>query len=90
MNEPSVHIGRVAFDFEILRTRTDPPQLLLRQSRGGEVHQLTMDTAAGADMVAALLEAVSTAHPSFFDREIRPMFQRILDELQRYEQRGGR
>jgi SAM-dependent MidA family methyltransferase len=46
--------------------------------------------AAGADMVAALLEVVSTAHPSFFDGEIRPMFQRILDELQRYEQKGGR
>jgi hypothetical protein len=85
MSEPSVHVGRVAFDFEILRRQDDPSKMLLRQSRDGQIHQLTLDTADGADLVGAILETVASAHPSFFDEQIRPLLQTIVDHRLRQQ-----
>jgi hypothetical protein len=59
-----------------------PPSFFMAQSRSAEVHQILVSARDGPDVIAAMLETVADAFPRFFDHEIRPMLQGIVDQLE--------
>lgn len=46
------------------------------------MHRILVSASDGPDVIAAMLETVADAFPRFFDHEIRPMLQGIVDQLE--------
>ena len=84
------HPGTVAYDFGIYRADADAePGMKLQQRRYACVDRLHLPAADAVELIAALLESIAAAHPSFFEQDMRDMFQRIVDELQRQKRSGA-
>jgi len=76
------HPGTVAYDFGIYRgAEGAPPGMLLQQRRHGCTDRLHLPAADATELIAAMLESIAGAHPSFFEQDFRDMLQRIVDEL---------
>jgi hypothetical protein len=84
------HPGTVAYDLEISEgVDAAGPGMVLQQRRREGVDRLNLPSAGAVNLMAALLETIAAAHPSFFDNNMRDMLQRIVDELPRPKQTGA-
>jgi hypothetical protein len=84
------HPGTVAYDFGIYRAADDAePGMKLQQRRYGCVDRLHLPAPDAVELIGALLESIADAHLSFFEQDMRDMFQRIVDELHRQKRSGA-